>query len=140
MSTDETPSGRWTRLWSAWGPAPVRRTPRRRGLEPQRLAVLTDVGVALPAQRAGAVAEAEQDGDVVSLADVVDFGPDRDDVARGFVAQDVARDGIEAAPVPVALPGVPVAAADATRASTATTAPSGSGSGSSTSRTSRGSP
>ncbi len=59
------------------------------------------------------VAEVERDGDVVALADRVDLLADRHDAARRLVAEDVPRHRVQPPPVPVALPGVPVAPADA---------------------------
>jgi len=82
------------------------------GLEAQRQPVLTDVRVAAPTEVTSAVAEVERDGDVVALGEVGYLRAGFEDVPGGFVTQDVPGHGIEAAPVPVALPGVPVAAAD----------------------------
>ncbi len=82
--------------------------------EAERKEVLADVRVAVPTLRTGSVAEGERDGDAVALGQSrhvlahLDHGP------GGFVAQNLPFRWFRAYPVPVALPRVPVASADAT--------------------------
>jgi hypothetical protein len=115
ISVEETPSGSATRVViGVWNGDPFGERARRLWLEAQRQAVLTDVGVAGPAEPAGAVAEVERDGDVVAFGERRHVLPHGEDTPGGFVAEDVAGNGVEPAPVPVALPGVPVAPADPT--------------------------
>jgi len=81
--------------------------------EPERNAVITDVRVTGPALVTRPVAEVERDGHAVALAELIDVRAHCDDGPGGFVTEHVAVPEVERLPRWVALPGVPVAPADA---------------------------
>src|SRR5699024_9864000 len=61
------------------------------------------------------IAEVERNSDLVALGHVLDLVADRNYSARGFVTEDLARIRLDAEPVPLALPAVPIAPTDTTR-------------------------
>jgi len=79
------------------------------GLEAERPAVLAHVRAVGVTPRARPVREVERDGHLVALLDVLDLRPGLDDRPRRFVPQ-----YLVGRRRPVAVPGVPVAPADAT--------------------------